>query len=360
MYPFKDGIVYARNQWYVLGWSSEFGEVPVRRLVMDEPILMYRAIDGSPVAIADRCAHRHYPLSKGRRRGDLIECGYHGFTFDRNGTCVRIPSQERIPAGCRIRVYPVLERWKWVWVWMGDPQRADPDLLPDHHEVSLSDPQWEASVGFSMPLSARYELLNENLLDLTHATFLHPESIGTDEVAEARVEFEELGRFMRDARYLRGVRAPELYREPLQLADIIDRDLLIDFYPPGLHVGWERFKRNGVADGDANRFYGQLKVYHALTPESRNTTHYYFAFSRTFARDDQAFTEGIRAGLRSVVTQDRDALEALEQNIQLVNGFPAEFSCRSDAGAIRGRRFMERMIAEEVLANSEPRKAGHG
>jgi len=85
----------------------------------------------------------------------------------------------------------------------GRPQRADPDLLPDHHEISLSDPQWEASVGFSMPLKARYELLNETSGPdkNTPPHVSHPESIGTDEVAEARVEFEELGRFMRDARY---------------------------------------------------------------------------------------------------------------------------------------------------------------
>ena len=71
MYPFNAGPTYALNQWYVLGWSREFDEKPVRRLVMDQPILMFRASDGLPVAMTDRCAHRHYPLSRGKRRGEV-------------------------------------------------------------------------------------------------------------------------------------------------------------------------------------------------------------------------------------------------------------------------------------------------
>jgi phenylpropionate dioxygenase-like ring-hydroxylating dioxygenase large terminal subunit len=348
VYPFKDGHLYARNQWYVLGWADEFGSQPQRRVVMDEPILIFRADDGAPVALADRCAHRNYPLSKGRRHGDLIECGYHGFTFDRTGACVRIPSQRSISSVCRVRQYAVVERWQWVWIWMGEAASADPSGIPDHHAISLTDGEWLASIGFSMPLKARYQLLNENLLDLTHATFLHPESIGTAEVAESKVVFEECDGFMRDGRYMQGVAAPDLFREPLKLDDRIDRDLLIDYYAPGLHVGWERFKRTGVPDGEATRLYGQLKVYHALTPATRSTTHYFFAFARTFARSDEALTNGLREGLRFVVGQDRSALEAVEENLQLLDQSPTEISCRSDAGAIRGRRLMEKLIAAET------------
>jgi vanillate O-demethylase monooxygenase subunit len=349
MYPFQEGRVFARNQWYVLGWSSEFGEIPKRRVVMDEPLLMYRARDGQPVVVADRCAHRHFPLSKGGKRdGDRIQCGYHGLVFDRTGACVHIPSQERIPAGCRIRSYPVAERWRWVWVWMGDAALADPDAIPDHHEIGLTDEGWEATVGFDMPINARYQLLNENLLDLTHVTFLHPETIGTSEVAAAEVEFEEHETRLRDGRYMRGVTAPDLFRGPLGLADVIDRDLLIDFYPPGLHVGWERFKRAGVPEDHPDREYGHLRVYHGLTPETRHSTHYFFAFARTFAKGNEAVTNGMRDGLRFVISQDGEALNAQEQNISLDTKMPQEFSCRSDVGVLRGRRHMEALIARET------------
>jgi vanillate O-demethylase monooxygenase subunit len=353
MYPFKNEHLYARNQWYVLGWSDEFANLPQRRVVMNEPILIYRAEDGGLVALADRCPHRNYPLSKGRLRGDLIECGYHGITFDRTGACVRIPSQRSISSACRVRPYAVVEKWKWVWIWMGEAAKADPNGIPDHEAISLTDGDWLASVGFSMPLKARYQLLNENLLDLTHTTFLHPESIGTAEVAESKVVFEEYAGFMRDGRYMFAVTAPDLFREPLQLEDRIDRDLLIDYYPPGLHVGWERFKRCGVADGEPTRNYGHLKVYHALTPETDSTTHYFFAFARTFARSNETLTDRLREGLRFVVGQDRSALEALEQNLQLLDHEPTEVLCRSDAGAIRGRRLMEELIAAETSTPSK-------
>jgi phenylpropionate dioxygenase-like ring-hydroxylating dioxygenase large terminal subunit len=352
MYPFKEGHVYARNQWYVLGWSTDFGASPVRRVVMDEPILLYRSERGAPIAIADRCAHRHFPLSKGgKRRGDLIVCGYHGLTYDSTGACVHIPSQDRIPGSCKIKAYPLVEAWNWVWIWMGDPRLADPARIVDHFAIGLTDPKWEASIGFDVPLKARYQLLNENLLDLTHATFLHPETIGTDEVAEAEIVFEEGSGFLRDGRYMRSVRAPELFKDPLELDDVVDRDLLIDFYPPGLHVGWEQFKRCGVSDDSPERDYGQLKVYHALTPETQSTTHYFFAFARTFAKGDQAFTDHLREGLFFVVNQDREALNALEENLALESDLPREFSCRSDAGVLRGRRHLESLIAAEMAAS---------
>jgi Vanillate O-demethylase oxygenase C-terminal domain len=89
-------------------------------------------------------------------------------------------------------------------------------------------------------------------------------------------------------------------------------------------------------------------VYHALTPETRSTTHYFFAFARTFARSDEVLTNGLREGLRFVVAQDRSALEAVEENLQLLDQAPTEISCRSDAGAIRGRRLIEKLIAAET------------
>jgi phenylpropionate dioxygenase-like ring-hydroxylating dioxygenase large terminal subunit len=73
---------FVRNQWYVAAYADEVGEELFARTVLGEPLVLFRAEDGSPVALADRCVHRRFPLSQSRREGDTIVCGYHGFTYD--------------------------------------------------------------------------------------------------------------------------------------------------------------------------------------------------------------------------------------------------------------------------------------
>lgn len=99
----------------------------------------------------------------------VLQCGYHGWTFDCSGACTRIPSQEHyVPAGFHLRTYPVVEKWQWLWIWMGDPAAADTSLIPDHEQLHLENSDWLASIGGVEPLAGRYQLMNENVLDLTH------------------------------------------------------------------------------------------------------------------------------------------------------------------------------------------------
>jgi phenylpropionate dioxygenase-like ring-hydroxylating dioxygenase large terminal subunit len=132
MFPFRDGFTYPRNAWYVAGWSSEVNRELRERRILGEPIVLFRTEGGVPVALDGRCPHRRYPLAQGTLIGDEIQCGYHGFTFDASGACTHIPSAERIQPGMRVGAYPLVERWRWIWIWMGDPERADPALIPDH------------------------------------------------------------------------------------------------------------------------------------------------------------------------------------------------------------------------------------
>jgi vanillate O-demethylase monooxygenase subunit len=100
--------------------------------VLGEPILVLRTADGGFAALADRCCHRLAPLSKGRREGDGVRCGYHGMAFDARGRCIEAPGTTTIPEKACVRAYPVAVRNRWVFVWMGDPAKADTALLPDN------------------------------------------------------------------------------------------------------------------------------------------------------------------------------------------------------------------------------------
>ncbi len=160
-YPLSAPAAYPRNQWYVVGFSSDFTRELTQRWCLGEPLVMYRTAAGQPVALADRCVHRRYPLSRGRLIGDAIRCGYHGATFASSGACVAIPAQERIAAQFAVKSYPLVERWNWVWIWPGDPALADPDRIPDHEALGLTDPRQDAEAGGYLCLDARYQLLNE-------------------------------------------------------------------------------------------------------------------------------------------------------------------------------------------------------
>jgi len=177
-----EGHMFLRNAWYVAAWDHEVtADALLGRILLDEPVVLYRTRDRRVVALEDRCCHRHYPLHKGTLTQDCIQCRYHGFTYDGSGRCVRVPGQSNVPEAARVKSYPVVERYRWVWVWMGDPARADESKIVDFHW--LDHPEWRAK-GTTFHVKSNYELILENLLDLTHLTFLHGGTIGTYATAE--------------------------------------------------------------------------------------------------------------------------------------------------------------------------------
>ena len=141
--------MFLRNYWYVAAYDHEIARKPLGRIILGEPVVLYRLEDGTPIALEDRCAHRHLPLSMGKLVGDTLQCHYHGLRYDKTGTCVRVPGQDMIPRSAKVKSYPVVERYHWLWIWMGDPALADPDKITDFHW--FDDPNW----GAQGPLPAR-------------------------------------------------------------------------------------------------------------------------------------------------------------------------------------------------------------
>ena len=69
--------MYLRDAWYVAAWSHEIADAPLARLLLEEPVVLWRTGDGTAVAFEDRCCHRHAPLSAGKIVDDCLQCGYH-------------------------------------------------------------------------------------------------------------------------------------------------------------------------------------------------------------------------------------------------------------------------------------------
>src|ERR1700733_13451102 len=108
---------FVRNQWYVAAYSAEVGRTLLARTILNEPLVLYRTSAGQPAALADRCVHRHFPLSAGQLRGDTIVCGDQGFTSARGGRCVAPPGRRPTPGTARVGAYPVAEQDSLVWIW---------------------------------------------------------------------------------------------------------------------------------------------------------------------------------------------------------------------------------------------------
>ena len=169
--------MFLRNGWYAAIWSHELKDRPVGRTLLNHKVVLFRNASGRAAALVDCCCHRAAPLSKGEIAGEYLACGYHGLKFDVNGHCVEVPGQDHVPRGAKVQSYPVHEKWNVVWIWMGDPEKADASSIPDMYW--LADPKWTATPGY-IHLNSNYQFLIDNLLDLTHVTYVHKNTIAGD------------------------------------------------------------------------------------------------------------------------------------------------------------------------------------
>jgi phenylpropionate dioxygenase-like ring-hydroxylating dioxygenase large terminal subunit len=404
-----------RNQWYVAATGSEVGQVPLARTVCGEHLVLYRRGDGSVVALRDRCSHRGYPLSAGTVVGDNLQCGYHGLTFDSSGTCVWAPMQDTITSRASIDAFVVHETGPWIWVWIGDHgtvgdrgtvadrrNHGDVDALAvdrvDEHDLPhsdlphnddgsrrrstgqagaslgrdgndvgaatpmlapphlpwLDDPEWTVVHGME-PLAARYGLLVDNLLDLSHETFLHAGFIGTPEVARTPIttRVDDESGVVHVSRRMASVECPPFYAKSTGLASPIDRWQDIEYHPVGCYILHSRIAPAGVSPAahGSDPEAAHVKVLYAITPVDRGNTLDFWAVCRDFARDDDSVSDFLAHMNREVVLQDVRALNLLESRLAEEErrggdgGAPSEVSFTFDRGGRGARRVIAALAA---------------
>ena len=218
-------------------------------------------------ALEDACWHRLVPLSKGRLEGDTLVCGYHGLKYNAQGRCTFMPSQETINPSACVRAYPVVERHRFIWLWMGDPALADPALVPDMHWNH--DPAW-AGDGKTIHVKCDYRLVVDNLMDLTHETFVHGSSIGNDAVAEAPFDVTHGEKTVTVTRWMKGIEAPPFWAKQLQKPGPVDRWQIIRFEAPctvNIDVGVAP-AGTGAPEGDRSQGVNGF-VLNTITPGDR-------------------------------------------------------------------------------------------
>lgn len=326
------------RQWYVAGLASDFGQALVARTLLGRQLLLYRTEAGQPVALQDRCPHRSYPLSHGQREGDVVRCGYHGIAFDASGRCVDIPSQDNRPPSVQVISYALVERGPLVWLWAGDPSTADERLLPD--TGWLTSPDWRHAIGY-LNLRANYVTLHENLLDLTHFTYLHPSTLGTPEVARTEPKVEVTADRVRITRSVPRCAVPPIYR-CTGITGEMSRHTVSDFHSPALHQAVATMV-DLDPQSDARREFN-VAITHYLTPASAGETHYWFTFARDFALDNDSVTAQMRDHAVQTFNEDKFALEAIDRiHGTEADAQPGEVHVKADAAGVAMRRLLHRM-----------------
>ena len=335
--------MFLRNYWYAAALPSELDDgALLGRWLLGEPVLLYRTTAGEAVAMADVCPHRSARLSAGERDGDTVRCLYHGLEFGTDGRCTRVPAQQGKPAGnLSVKTFPVVEKWRLIWVWMGAADDADPALIPDFHWND--DPAW-FPVGDYMHLDCHYQLLVDNLMDLSHEAYVHRGTIGTDAVAETPASAVRDGETAVVERIMPGCPAPPFYQKLRGYQGQIDRLHRINFRPPSTIVIESRSMPAGATDARDGLEY---RVLCAITPETDISTHFFWAVPRNF-NPEEAVTDMMYAGSKAVFEEDIDVLNRQQEVLSRMGDRVGWQNIHSDAGAIYARRIVDELLAAET------------
>ena len=338
------------NAWYAAGWCRDIVHSLTARKICGTAMVFYRKTDGVVAALEDACWHRLLPLSLGRLDGDQLICGYHGLRFNGEGRCTFMPAQATINPSACVRAYPTVEKHRLVWVWPGDPALADPAKVPDFHWNDGTD--WVGEGGLFESLKCDYRLVVDNLMDLTHETYVHAGSIGDETITAAPFDVTHTDRMATMTRWMIGIEPPPFWAAQLDRPGAhVDRWQIVRFEAPSTVIGDVGVAVTGTGAREGDRSQGVNGAFlAAITPETETSCHYFWNFVRTFRRDDEALTRKIQNAHvndgEGVYDQDHAILEAQQKAIDTHPRLPF-YNLNIDAGALWARRLIDRMLVAE-------------
>jgi vanillate monooxygenase len=334
---------FLRNQWYAAATSAELGKTPLARTICNEPLVIFRGENGTVAALTDRCPHRKAPLSSGEVVGNDIQCGYHGIRFAADGACVHVPGNAMVGRGFRARSFPVCEIHGLVFVWLGEAL-ADPTLIPDFGENVK--PGWTGVHG-RLYVKGNYQLLIDNILDLTHVVFVHKTTLAGGGVTEAPLEVSIDGDVVRAQRLMRNVDTAPIYKAARNLHGKIDRWQFLEFRPPiyaRITLG-AREAGTDVPFGTPTHV-----VLNSFTPETERTTHYFWSTVRSWGLDDENVSKIYKDMTDLAFAEDARIVEAQQA---LIDSDPSDaplVSLAFDRAGVGARRIIKRKLEEEAQA----------
>ncbi|WP_427968696.1 Rieske 2Fe-2S domain-containing protein [Altererythrobacter sp.] len=342
---------YLLDCWYCAAWSSEVSDAPIGRTLLETPIVLYRDSADKLIALDGACPHRFAPLAEGQVTGDEIMCPYHGLRFDRTGACTHNPhGSGAIPPNARVKSYPIVERNGVIWIWLGNPDAAD--------ETQLSNRDWLVSGDYAcakghLLVHANYQMVIDNLLDLTHAPYLHAGTVGGNPedsigaIMDHKFHMGD-GNVIHSDYFVAGMPRPTPQMLPLWGDRPGDFRAEMTWRPAAtLELDIRMSPPNGNKNDGLH-----LPSLHYLVPESETKTHYFFAIGRNVMIDDEEQTVFMGEMARRAFEEEDEPM--IRQCAELM-GTTDLFSLKptileTDIAGVQARRVLAKLIRQEAAA----------
>ena len=333
--------VFPPNRWWVAGFGWELKDKPLARTLLGLPMVLFRLPGQGVSALEDRCCHKELPLSCGSLEAAGLRCGYHGLLFDGRGRCIEIPGQPHIPPKACVRSHPLVERDQILWVWVGEGEPAgEPPAYRWH-----TDPRYTFG-GDSFHYDAPWQLIHDNLLDLSHLGYVHTRTIGGNPKLHmnARLRTEGEGEVVRVIRHMPDSEPPPTYTAAWPFRGRIDRwqEVVfrvshLDIWTGGMDVGTGRLD-------DPGREGFHMRGFHGVTPETATSTHYFWTIATNPHPEREDVTKLVVAQTAATFEEDKVVIEAQWRNQQRFPGRP-QLGIHVDAGPARARRVISGLLA---------------
>ncbi|MFC5819327.1 aromatic ring-hydroxylating dioxygenase subunit alpha [Nonomuraea harbinensis] len=338
-----------KNFWYAIEFSHVVEHRPRKVTCLGQDFVIWRRRDGSVACLSDLCVHRGGALSLGTLVEDRVACPYHGWEYEPDGTCVKIPANppgRGIPKKARVDAYPIVEKYGLVWAYLGDlPEDKRP---PIPHMAEHDDPAFRA-VYWQTVVEANYERAMENVVDAAHTPFVHGTAFGNPDKPEIPDYEVTQGEWHAEADILLNPPAPKgLWGmlSPKRLDPVVVTN---GWYLPNvvkLHIRLP---------------FGDLIMYDHNIPISQGRTMVKLVGYRNFFTGKWADRNAVKR-IQRIFEQDRVVVESQRPEL-LPFDLAAELHLRSDALQIAYRRRRQELIddgwwlgGDDIVMGDVPRR----
>ncbi len=343
---------FPANRWWVAGFDWELTDKPLARTLLGHRLVLFRTSDGAVSALEDRCCHKELPLSLGTLEQRGLRCGYHGLLFNHGGQCIEAPGQGRVPGRARVRAFDLRERNHILWIWIG-AEGVQPDIEPPAYAFH-DDPAYSYG-GDSFHYDAPWQLIHDNLLDLSHLGYVHVKTIGGNAAVHMNAQVQVSGdeRSVRVVRWMPDSVPPPTYTAAWPFKANVDRWQEIDFKVSHCEI-WTGGMDVGTTSLDDPARHGfHMRGFHGVTPETLHTAHYFWTVATNPHPDKQNITELVVSQTAATFLEDKVIIEAQWQNQQRFPG-RSQVYLNIDAGPTRARRIIDQLCCSTSRITAAP------
>ncbi len=338
---------FPMNRWWIAGFSWELKDKPVARKILGRSLVLFRTPDGQVSALEDRCCHKELPLSLGSIEETGLRCGYHGLLFSHAGACIEIPGQEIIPSKACVRRFPLMERDQVLWVWIGRTASDLPKDEPPHYSFH-NDPDFEFG-GDCYHYDAPYQLIHDNLMDLSHLGYVHTKTIGGNPKVHmnAKLSVTQEGDQVNVIRLMPGSVPPPTYTAAWPFKGLVDRWQEVEFHVSHVLVWSGAMDQGSGSFDDPHRVGFHMRGFHGVTPETEHSTHYFWTIANNPQPGRDNVTQLVVDQTAATFLEDKHIIEAQWKN-QCQFEERSTLSIHVDGGPNRARRVIDRLCQEKV------------